>query len=390
MATISTHNGSSARREHNIRLESVVSKEKHIDPNGHYEIWHDEKPQIAYERIFSDALNKYNERQSRPDRKIKNYYRHICHDEKKNPVYEMIIGVYGKKGEVSEETGKEIMRQFVATWAERNPNLEMIGAYYHADEEGQPHVHIDYIPVARNCSRGLETQNGLRKALEQQGFWTSSEKKTAQIAWQKRENVALEDICRSFGIEVEHPQAGKGIRHLDTDIYKANKKLDDLRGQIEPYEASMAVGEEILANARKSLFGHISVPVPAFNKIKGGYAAAQLAVEEAKEAKQLAEEKTAAADKAMEEAEAAKRTAERKISDAKTAERSAMEREYFLNKKVNEVNESKWEIQKLENYIKNDWPEVWERYLSRFHPERMPQNQYYDWNEPDRGRGRSR
>jgi len=40
--TISTHNGSAVRREHNIRNEKVVSKEPHIDPNGIHETWIDE------------------------------------------------------------------------------------------------------------------------------------------------------------------------------------------------------------------------------------------------------------------------------------------------------------------------------------------------------------
>ena len=44
MVTIATHNGSQARREHNVRNEKVVGKEAHITPGGHFEIWHDEKP----------------------------------------------------------------------------------------------------------------------------------------------------------------------------------------------------------------------------------------------------------------------------------------------------------------------------------------------------------
>lgn len=62
------------------------------------------------------------------------------------------------------------MQEFVSTWQERNPNLELIGAYYHADEQGEPHIHLDYIPVAHGYKRGLETQTGLVKALQEQGF----------------------------------------------------------------------------------------------------------------------------------------------------------------------------------------------------------------------------
>lgn len=40
--TISTHNGTAVAREHNIRNEKVVSKEKHINPDGIHEVWIDE------------------------------------------------------------------------------------------------------------------------------------------------------------------------------------------------------------------------------------------------------------------------------------------------------------------------------------------------------------
>lgn len=51
----------------------------------------------------------------------------------------------------------------------RNPNLELIGAYIHSDE-ATIHAHLDYIPVATGYKKGLVIQNGLVKALDQQGF----------------------------------------------------------------------------------------------------------------------------------------------------------------------------------------------------------------------------
>lgn len=42
VVTVSTHNGSVANREHNVRNRKVVSKEPHINPEGVNEIWIDE------------------------------------------------------------------------------------------------------------------------------------------------------------------------------------------------------------------------------------------------------------------------------------------------------------------------------------------------------------
>lgn len=220
--TISTHNGSAAHRDHNIRNRKVTDKESHIDPNGIHEIWKDEKPRDAYERIFGEAVKKYNEKQSREYRRIDNYYDHVSKDAKKHPVYEMIVGVYG---EVDEKIGKEILKEFAQGWEKRNPNLELIGCYYHADERGEPHIHMDYVPVAHGYKNGMETQNGLDRALKEQGFQTKGIGNTAQIQWEKSENNTLDALCRARGLEVSHPRI-EGRKHLETGLYEAQRALE--------------------------------------------------------------------------------------------------------------------------------------------------------------------
>ena len=231
--TISTHNRSSVARGHNIRKESIVSKEKHIDPNGVYEIWHDEHPRDAYKRIFGKAMEEYNAKQKRADRRIKDYYNTIREDKARKCVYEMIIGVYGKNedgtSKCPRDIGYAIMKEFVDEWQIRNPNLELIGAYYHADEpDAEPHVHIDYVPKAHGYTNGMSVQNGLVKALGEMGFEKKG-KATAQILWEKKENEYLESLCNRYGFVVEHPQVNKGVQHLHTSTYKAKTELENTR-----------------------------------------------------------------------------------------------------------------------------------------------------------------
>lgn len=234
--TISTHNGSAVRREHNIRNEKVVSKEPHIDPTGIHETWIDEPIRKAYDRLFGAAVEEYNSKQTRPERRIKNYYNDICKDRKKHPVYEMIIGIYGKNENgspiCSVEQGKGIMRKFVEEWQERNPNLELIGAYYHGDEPGaEPHVHLDYIPVAHGYTKGIETQTGLVKALGEQGFEKMG-KATAQIQWEKHENNFLTSLCEAMGLTVDHPKI-EGRKHIDTQELKLQSRIEELERAAE-------------------------------------------------------------------------------------------------------------------------------------------------------------
>lgn len=229
MATTAFHNGTTVHQGHNRRDKWIVDKESHIRPSGNFEIWHDEKLTDAYERIFGHAVDEYNAKQKRSDRKIGSYYEHIRQgNNDRNLVYETIIGVY--KSGAAEETQREILRTVYETWPKRYPNFEIVGAYYHADEEGEPHLHIDYVPVATGYKRGMSCQNGLVKALEQMGFVKgkiNGKERFAIDKWQADGRLLLDELCRSYGIEVEHPQQDKGIPHLQTNAYKAAQKLID-------------------------------------------------------------------------------------------------------------------------------------------------------------------
>lgn len=223
MATITTHNGSTFNQGHNRRDIKYTSKDGHIRENGHIEIWKDEPLREAYKRIFSDAQKEYNERQKRSDRKINDYYQKVKNDAKRHVCYEMIIGVY-KAPQVSEKDKREIMKKFVDSWQARNPNLELVGAYYHADEVGEPHVHIDYIPVA-DCTRGMSKQNALNSAFEQMGYHGTSIKNTPQMAWQRAQNQELERLCKERGIAIEHDTEKK--KHLSVREYQEMKEHSD-------------------------------------------------------------------------------------------------------------------------------------------------------------------
>jgi hypothetical protein len=208
--TISTHNGSRVCVGHNLRNERSVGNPD-IDPSRTHlnETLIFEPVQHAYDRIFGQALKTYNEKQKRPERQIKSYYEHIKNDAKKHPVYEMIIQV-GDCLNVGNDNpvARQILKDFIEDWQNRNPNLELVGAYLHADESTL-HAHLDYIPVATGYVRGMEIQNGLDKALRQQGFDGKTASLTPQILWEKSENAYLESLCVSRGFDVIHPERDK-------------------------------------------------------------------------------------------------------------------------------------------------------------------------------------
>ncbi|MBR2885225.1 MAG: plasmid recombination protein [Clostridia bacterium] len=228
--TSSVHNGPKVAQLHNARDPRVVSKEDHIDPNGHFEIWYHEMAQDAFERIFGDSVEEYNDRQPDKRRQIDNYYQHINRSKQKNPCYEVIVTIGNKDYCPLEFVSRSIVKEYTLGWEKRNPNLELIGAYWHADEPGAPHAHITYIPVSYENKRGMRTQCSQSGALREMGFRNTRGKcrETELTQWGHREREALDDICRAHGIEIHHPDAGKGKKHLEKEAYILTQQIAEL------------------------------------------------------------------------------------------------------------------------------------------------------------------
>lgn len=275
--TISTHNGSVAHRGHNVRDKWAINGQEHIDLSlsGNNLILCDEKPREAYKRLFGEALKNYNDKQDRPERRIKDYYSHIEKDAKKHTVYEMIVQIGDRKDTgLDAPTERECLVQFYSEWRLRNPNLECIGAYLHADEkDGTIHMHIDYIPVAHGYKRGMEMQTGLVRALGEMGFKKQG-KETAQILWERRENAALENICREHGIEVKHIENNQK-QHLSKEMYIAQQERDNAIANAEAVKEEERKAKKRLNNlirrtdkAKKKL-DKLTADIRELDSIKG-------------------------------------------------------------------------------------------------------------------------
>lgn len=232
MATTATHNSSKVSREHNRRNEKFIENElkkeqelkgtQHIDTDRPHENWIDRDPREVYEEEFGASVQEYN-KGKKPSRQIKDYYQKICNDEKKHPIYEMIVGVYG--ADCPPEVGKAIVKEFIDGWPERNPNLILAGAYWHEDERNENlngHCHADYIPKGTDCKLGPKVGVSLTQALKEMGF-VDKGRQTAQMQWQEREKQVLERICHEHGITTE--RAKEKVAHQEKEAYIAQQEL---------------------------------------------------------------------------------------------------------------------------------------------------------------------
>lgn len=163
-----------------------------------------EKIQDVYHELFDEALQKYNEKQTRSDRVIANYYEKIRTGKQEKPFHEIILQI-GDKDTMGAETengelAKKILDRYMHDFEKRNPNLRVFSAHLHMDE-ATPHLHIDFIPFTTNSKRGLETRVSLKKALEAQGFIGGSRSDTEWNQWVASEKEVLSQIMLEHGIE---------------------------------------------------------------------------------------------------------------------------------------------------------------------------------------------
>ena len=191
----------------------------------------------AYHILFDGALQRYNDKQKRADRKIDNYLEHIQKSKQEKPFYEIIVQVGNRDdmgiGSPNEAVAKRILEDYLRRFEERNPNLFVFNAVLHMDE-ATPHLHIDFIPYTTRSTRGLDTRVSMKKALEEQGFVGSGRSDTETMAWLQSEKEALSYAMQWQGVEWENQ--GNDRQHLSVLEYKKEqrtKELAELEGRVE-------------------------------------------------------------------------------------------------------------------------------------------------------------
>lgn len=202
----------------------------------------------VYQETFGKALEEYNAKQKRSDRVINDYYEHIKNSNQEKLFYETIIqfgnidsSAVGTEGG---ELAKKMLDDYMKNFQERNPNLIVFNAVMHLDE-ATPHLHINFVPVAHNQSRGLETRVSLKKALDEMGIAGTSKKESDRQQWAVREKEIMKGIAKKHGLEIENKNITRP--HLSVEEYKQTcRELDKKKKQInELYEKSNLSPAEI-------------------------------------------------------------------------------------------------------------------------------------------------
>ncbi len=190
-------------------------------------IYKQESLEDAYGHCFGEAIQNYNDKQKRADRRIdgvRGYMEQVrTSGNNEKLFYENVVqignmqdsGVGTEQGNIAKNILNEYMQEFQA----RNPNLYVFNAVMHLDE-ATPHLHIDYIPLADGYQRGLAVRNSLDRALKQQGVEGKANKyENRTMAWQNREKDHIETVMKRHGLEREE-DTGLHRKHKSNEHYK--------------------------------------------------------------------------------------------------------------------------------------------------------------------------
>lgn len=202
----------------------------------------------VYKDIFQEAVDKYNEKQKRNDRKIDDYYDKIHKDDKTHEQRELVVAIgEGKDDSKYREAKKEALKQYAEAFQERNPNLAVYNMVLH-DDEANPHLHINYVPNFES-SRGLTRRVGMDRALQQQGVEGKGRKLIAH--WRETETAYIEQLAKEHIPNFERANVGSH-KYMKVRQYKeyAETKLL-VENEVEEKETQLQMIDHHLKNVEE-------------------------------------------------------------------------------------------------------------------------------------------
>ena len=204
---------------------------KNTDPErSHLNVTYcQENIKTVYHELFDEALERYNAKQTRADRRIEDYYEKIRSGKQEKPFHEIILQV-GNRDDMSADSEEgqlsaAVLDEYMKSFQERNPQLRVFSAHLHMDE-ATPHLHIDFVPFTTGSKRGLDTRVSLKQALAAQGFKGGTRGDTEWSQWVRSEKERLSLVMERHGIEWE--DKGTHDKHLSVLDYKKEQRAKEI------------------------------------------------------------------------------------------------------------------------------------------------------------------
>jgi len=182
-----------------------------------------------YLKEFEESKLEYNNKQTRENRKIKDYFKKVC--ESQNDIAcEIIIELgdmdfWNDKDQECRLKMIDVYNEQIKDLTKIVPTFKIANATIHFDETS-PHMHIVGVPVVENCTRGMKKQVGKSKLFT---------KTSLTDIQNKMRNACIKSYNKFYEVDTRLKEKQKGrnqdINVKDMSNYKKFKKQLDKNAQ---------------------------------------------------------------------------------------------------------------------------------------------------------------
>ncbi len=182
-----------------------------------------------YLKEFEESKIDYNNKQTREDRKIKDYFQKVC--ESQNDIAcEIIIELgdmdfWNDKDQEYRLKMIDVYNEQIKDLTKIVPTFKIANATIHFDETS-PHMHIVGVPVVENCTRGMKKQVGKSKLFTKTSLTDIQD---------KMRNACIKSYNKFYEVDTRLKEKQKGrnqdINVKDMSNYKKIKKQLDKNAQ---------------------------------------------------------------------------------------------------------------------------------------------------------------
>lgn len=177
-----------------------------------------------YKTEFEEAMIKYNNKQTREDRKIDDYFKKVSNNYKSDLACEIIIELGDKK--FWDTKNLDYKHKMTSVYSKQVddlelliPNFKVCSAIIHYDETS-PHIHIVGVPIKYNCKTGMTTQVGKTDVFTRTSLMQLQDKMRI---------LCIEEYNKQYNLDATLKQKMKG-RNRDINVadminYQKTKEL---------------------------------------------------------------------------------------------------------------------------------------------------------------------
>ncbi len=193
----------------------------------------------VYHKEFDEALKEYNKKQTRPDRKIEDYFEHVAGKEQDMAV-EIIIQIGDREFWKQYDNMKSYIKLsyeiILGELIKRLPQFVVANAVVHLDEDS-PHMHIVGVPVADGYKKGLSKQVSKRKVFTKEVL--------SQVLQDELREVANKEVDDWFGEQIKEKSKGRNhdLSVAEYKVAQETKHLEQIQEQVHDEDIKLTASQ---------------------------------------------------------------------------------------------------------------------------------------------------